>query len=82
MSNNSETTAKPGIYNFRLWWGIVAAGLIIVLILLVGPYSAHIVFSEKPHALWYLWQLYFFSTSFFLKVFVCMFYYFSFLALI
>ena len=57
MSNNSETTAKPGIYNFRLWWGIVAAGLIIVLILLVGPYSAHIVFSEKPHALWYLWQL-------------------------
>lgn len=41
---------------FRLWWGLVGAAVLLAIMLLAGPYSAHFAFPPDQGFSWYYWQ--------------------------
>ena len=41
---------------FRLWWGLVGISALLLLMWLVGPYSADIVFLPDQGFSWYFWK--------------------------
>ena len=42
---------------FRYWWGLSSVGLLMALVLLLGPYSDGSEFAPDRGDFWYLWQL-------------------------
>ena len=51
--SSPENTTIP----YRAWWGLAGCGLIMALILLLGPYSAHIDFLPDEPGFVYYWVL-------------------------
>ncbi|TKB46066.1 hypothetical protein [Thalassotalea mangrovi] len=48
---------NPGYPMFKLSYAVVICCLIMLLIWLIGPYSAHLTFAEDQGPAWYYWKL-------------------------
>ncbi|MEP5763680.1 MAG: hypothetical protein ABJ308_03770 [Halieaceae bacterium] len=49
-------TEQAHTLSFRLWWGLLGCVVLMIAILLAGPYGDHIAFLPDSGAAWYFWQ--------------------------